>query len=411
VRLLNIAETLKKYNQEHLLKIIDKMNDEQKKKIFNDLENIDFEQIKRLYEELIESKEVNDRFEPIDYIVKQDVIGKYDEKGIEIIKNNKYAIVTMAGGQGSRLGHNGPKGTYILNINGVEKSIFEILSENFKNAKEKYEVDIPWYIMTSNNNDKDTKEFFAKHNNFGLDNVHFFTQMDIPVIDENGKLMIGEDYLIKKAGNGNGGIYKALEKNGILKEFENNGIEWIFISGVDNILAQMIDPDFIGLNYVQKTDIASKSTIKKSPDEKVGVFCKRNGRCSTVEYTETTLEMREAVDENGNFMYGQANILQHLYSLKALKKLKDVDLKYHIAHKKGSYMDEELTLVAPDKPNMYKFEQFLFDGFEIFDKMTLLTVKREEEFAPIKNAKDIDCPETAIKLYVKEKNIYNSQLF
>jgi len=408
VRLLNIAETLKKYNQEHLLKIIDKMNDEQKKKIFNDLENIDFEQIKRLYEELIESKEVNDRFEPIDYIVKQDVIGKYDEKGIEIIKNNKYAI---AGGQGSRLGHNGPKGTYILNINGVEKSIFEILSENFKNAKEKYEVDIPWYIMTSNNNDKDTKEFFAKHNNFGLDNVHFFTQMDIPVIDENGKLMIGEDYLIKKAGNGNGGIYKALEKNGILKEFENNGIEWIFISGVDNILAQMIDPDFIGLNYVQKTDIASKSTIKKSPDEKVGVFCKRNGRCSTVEYTETTLEMREAVDENGNFMYGQANILQHLYSLKALKKLKDVDLKYHIAHKKGSYMDEELTLVAPDKPNMYKFEQFLFDGFEIFDKMTLLTVKREEEFAPIKNAKDIDCPETAIKLYVKEKNIYNSQLF
>ena len=402
---MEINQKLKQYNQEHLLKIISKMEIEKQKKIIEELETIDFEEIQRLSQKINEKIIEENIFEPIEYIPKEQIIGKYEQYGIDIIKNNKYAVVTMAGGQGSRLGHDGPKGTYILNINGIEKSIFEILSENFKNAEKEYNVQIPWYIMTSNNNDKATREFFCEHNNFELKNVKFFTQVDIPVIDENGKLLIGEDYLIKKAGNGNGGIYKALEQKGILQDMKNRGIEWVFISGVDNILTKMVDPIFLGVNYFQGTEIASKSTTKLSSNEKVGVFCKKNGRCGTVEYTETTQEMREAVDKCGKFLYGQANILQHLYSLNALMKLKDTDLPYHIAHKKNLYMDEELTLIAPDEPNTYKFERFIFDGFEKFDKMTILSVKREEEFAPIKNMKDIDCPETAIKLYVKEKKL------
>ena len=400
---MEIEELLKKHGQEHLLKIINKMDNDKKQKIIEELKMTDFEEINKLYNQLKNSTETNDNIEPIEYINKIDIIGKYDKIGIDIIKNNKYAVVTMAGGQGSRLGHDGPKGTYILDINGKEQSIFELLSENFVNAKKDYGVDIPWYIMTSNNNDETTKVFFKQNKNFGVKNIKFFTQIDIPVIDENGKLLIGENYLIKKAGNGNGGIYKALEKYGILNEMEKNGVEWVFVSGVDNILANMIDPVFLGLTISQKNEIASKSTVKIDPEEKVGVFCKRNGKCGTIEYTETTDKMKNEKDNNGNFIYGQANILQHLYSIKALKKLKDVDLKYHIAHKKNSYMDEELTLVNPDKPNTYKFEQFLFDGFENFDSMTLLSVKREMEFAPIKNAKEIDCPETAVRLYVKEK--------
>lgn len=402
---MEILEMLEKYNQKHLLRIINKVDNEKKQKLIDELKNINFDEINSLYNELKTKKTTNDKFEQIKYIEKKAVSKECENIGIDIIKNNKYAVITMAGGQGSRLGHNGPKGTYILNINGVKKSIFEILSENFKNAKNEYGVDIPWYIMTSNNNDKATKDFFLKNNNFGLKNVSFFTQEDIPVIDENGEILIGEDFLVKKAGNGNGGIYKALEKSGILKEMEVNGIEWVFICGVDNILVNMVDPIFLGINYKQGTEIASKSTSKKNQNERAGVFCKRNGRCGIVEYTEITDEMKELKDEDGRFVYSQINILQHLYSLNALKKLKDVNLKYHIAHKKNSYMDDELTLVNPSEPNTFKFEQFIFDGFEEFENMTLLNVVREEEFAPIKNAKDIDSPETAVKLYIKEKKL------
>ena len=396
---MDIIELLAKYGHENLLKIIKKMDKNKQENIIDELKNINFEEINKLYVQLKDTVEVNDKIEPVEYVKKEDVIGKYEIEGINAIKNNKYAVVTMAGGQGTRLGHNGPKGTFMLDINGTKKSIFELLSKNFVDAKIKYGVDVPWYIMTSSNNDEKTRNFFEENKNFGVKNVQLFTQMDIPVLDENGKLLIGEDYMIKKAGNGNGGIYKALEKHGILEEMEKNGIEWVFVSGVDNILVKMIDPLFIGLTCAQGTEIASKCTTKVSPDEKVGLFCKRNGRCSTIEYTETTDEMRNAKDSNGNYIYGQANILQHLYSLKALKKLKDVELKYHIAHKKESYINEQLELVTPNSPNIYKFEQFIFDAFDKFDRMTLLNVSREEEFAPVKNATGADSPETAIKLY------------
>lgn len=406
---MDIATTLKHYNQEHLLDTIQKMNSEQQQKIIQELENIDFEEINNLFSQLKTKIEKNDNFEPVQYFEKKDIIGKYEDKGIEIIKNNKYAVITMAGGQGSRLGHNGPKGTYMLDINGTQASIFEVLSQKLIDAKIKYGVDIPWYIMTSNNNDAETKEFFKNNNFFGLNKVKFFKQMDIPVLDENGKLLIGKDFLIKKAGNGNGGIYKALYEQGILEEMENGGIEWIFVSGVDNILVNMVDPLFIGLNYVQGTEIASKPTTKKSPEEKASVFCKRNGRSSIVEYTEISEEMKNMRDALGRLVYGQIDIVSHLYSLNALKKLKDVKLKYHIAHKKSAYLDKNLKLVTPDSPNTYKFEQFIFDGFEEFEKITLLSVERDKEFAPIKNATGNDSPETAVNLYIKEKGLCQKQ--
>lgn len=402
---MNILDNLKKYNQEYLLKIINKMNDEQKKKIINELNTINFEKINNLYEKIDKKNTEKIKIEPIKYVEREKILGKYEEKGEKIIKNNKFAVITMAGGQGSRLGHNGPKGTFMLDIKGKSKSIFEVLSENFMNAKKDYGVDIPWYIMTSNNNDKETQEFFAKNNNFGLKEVKFFKQIDIPVVDENGNLLVGEDFLIKKAGNGNGGIYKALKENKILADLEEKGIEWILICGVDNILVKMVDPLFLGFNLAQGTEIASKSSSKLHPDEKVGIFCKKNGRCGIVEYTEVTDEMKQELDEHGKNIYNQINILHHLYSLNALKKLKDVELRYHIAHKKNSYLNENLELVYPTEPNIYKFEQFIFDGFEEFDNMSLLCVNREEEFAPIKNPTGNESPETAIELYIKEKKL------
>lgn len=402
---MNIFTLLKKYNQEHLIEIIEKMNHDKQEKIIDDIKKIDFEEINRLFLKLNEKNDTHDEIEPIEYIESKSIVGKFENKGKEIIKNNKYAVITMAGGQGTRLGHNGPKGTYILNINGKEKTIFEILSEKLVNAKKDYGVDIPWYIMTSSNNDKTTRDFFAKNNDFGLNNVHFFTQMDIPVLDENGKLLIGEDFLIKKAGNGNGGIYNALKYNGVLEEMKENGIEWVFISNVDNILVNMVDPLFLGLNYMEGTEIASKSIFKNQANEKLGIFCKRNGKNGIIEYTETSEKMKSLKDENGKFVYGQGNISEHLFSLNALNKLKDVNLKYHIAHKRNVYLNEKMELVIPDKLNTYKFEQFIFDGFEKFENMTLMCVEREKEFAPIKNAIGTDSPETAIALYVNANKL------
>lgn len=404
---MDIQSKLKKYNQEHLLKILNNIDKKKQKELINEIEKLDLEEIKELYTELKQPEKTNYKIEPIDYIEEGKMSEEEKEEcnrlGLEIIKNNEYAIITMAGGQGTRLGHNGPKGTFMLNVEGENKSIFKILSEKIKIVKDTLNVEIPWYIMTSNQNSKDTKDFFENNNYFGLNRVKFFLQEDIPVLDEQGKLLIGENYKIKKAGNGNGGIYKSLKNQEILNEFEEAGIKWIFISGVDNILMKLIDPLFIGLNIKNGTEIASKSATKIHVDEKTGVFCKKDGRCGIIEYSEINEEIKNKINEDGILIYSQINILAHLFSLNSLKKLKDVKLKYHLAHKKNSYIDENLNVVIPTEPNTYKFEKFIFDGFEQFENMTLLNVKREREFAPIKNSTGNDSPETAIKLYINEK--------
>lgn len=404
---MDIQSKLKRYNQEHLLEIIYKMDEQSQKEIINELQKLDLDEIEELYITLKNPKEKRYMIEPIGYIEKERLskqeLEEYKEIGLEIIENMQYAIITMAGGQGTRLGHNGPKGTFELNIEGKSKAIFEILSEQIKIVKDTLNVEIPWYIMTSSQNDKQTKVFFEDNNYFGLDKISFFLQEDIPVLDENGKLLIGEDYKIKKAGNGNGGIYKSLENNGILKDLDEKGIKWIFISGIDNILMQLVDPVFLGLNYKNGTEIASKSATKTSPEEKTGVFCKKDHNCGIIEYSEINDEIKNLKDEAGKLIYSQINILAHLFSLDALKKLKDIKLKYHLAHKKNIYIDENLNPVIPKSPNTYKFEKFIFDGFEQFKNMTLLNVSREKEFAPIKNSSGNDSPETAIKLYINEK--------
>lgn len=407
----NAYKKLEEYSQEHLINIIEKFEKDKQEKIINEILELDFEEIKELYQVLKDGQIVDSTdIKPIDYVDKNSLtteeIERYSQKGLEILKNKQFAVVTMAGGQGSRLGHNGPKGTYVVDVLPKPMSIFEILSQKFIRAEKKYGVIIPWYVMTGSQNHNQTVEFFEENNYFGLnkDKVSFFKQGDIAVIDENGKLMIDDTYLIKKAGNGNGGIYKALQKEKVLEDLKNNGVKWVLVSGVDNILANIIDPVFLGINLEKGTQIASKSSPKKYAEEKVGVFCKRNGKPGTVEYTETSEEMRNSKNEKGDFLYGQSNIISHLYSVEALDMLKDQKLEYHIAHKKGAYLNENLELIKPESENMYKFEMFIFDAFQYFDDMTVFSVNREDEFAPIKNATGNDSPETASKLYnVKEE--------
>lgn len=275
--------------------------------------------------------------------------------------------------------------------------------DKLKEDSKKYKVVIPWYIMTSEENNNDTINFFEKNKyfNYGKENIIFFKQGELPMVDENGKILLNEKGMIKRASDGHGGIFYSMRDNGIIEDMKNKNIEWIFISGVDNILVKMVDTLLLGLTIDKKVLSAGKSVVKISPQEKVGVFCKKSGKSSVIEYTEISKEMSEEQDENGELKFGESHILCNLFNIKTIEELSKDKLPYHSAYKKVNYMGENGEVVIADKPNAYKFEAFIFDAFESLEDIVIMRVKREEEFAPIKNMKGADSPETAIKLYKK----------
>lgn len=303
-------------------------------------------------------------------------------------------------------GHDGPKGTYILNVKPNPKSLFEILCDNLKRARDKYNVVIPWYIMTSRENNKQTIKFFEDNNYFSYpkEAIRFFVQGELPMVDEDGKILIDETGLIKEAADGHGGIFEAMFKNDVVEDMKKNKIEWIFIGPVDNPLAKMVDEILVGICKDKNVLEAGKSLVKASPEEKVGVFCKKNGKPSVIEYTEITKEMANEVDENNQLIYGESHINCNIFNIKALEIIGNEKLPYHSAFKKATYLDLNGNIIKPEKPNSYKFESFIFDAFNKLDDMLILRVKREEEFAPVKNKEGVDSAESATNLYNKYHN-------
>ncbi len=400
-------EIVEKYNQEHLLNCYEKLDEENKKKLLDQIENINFEQIADLYEKTKKSADIGvGEIKPISYIDKNKIssekLNEYRRKGKNAIKEGHYAVVTMAGGQGTRLGFNGPKGTYNIG-DGINKSLFEIFSDTIKKAKEENEANsIPWYVMTSRENNKQTVKFFKENNYFGLpeNEVIFFIQGELPMVGTNGKILIDETGMVKQAADGHGGVFGAMHKSGVVADMKQRGIEWIFIAGVDNILAKIVDPVATGLAIDKKVLATGKSVVKASPKERVGVFCKKDNRPYVIEYTEITDEMAEMIDGDGELLYGESHILCNLFNIKAIESMGKSELQYHSAFKKAKYIDEYGELVVPTEPNAFKFESFMFDAFERLDDMAILRVNREEEFAPIKNAEGVDSPETARQLYL-----------
>lgn len=412
-RLGEIRANLKKYGQEQLLDNYESLDESHKKKLLDEIENIDFELIKNLYKKAEkEVKNCEEKIEPIDFLDKYKLHEKYrtyEQLGKKAIQNGELAIVTMAGGQGTRLGHKGPKGTFDIGLES-HKSLFELLCDSIKETNKKYDITIPWFIMTSRENNKETVDFFAKHKFFGYQkdkNIFFFNQGELPMVNTEGKILLNEEGLVKLAANGHGGVYEALVKNKMTDKMKELGVKWVFIGGVDNCLAKMTDEVFLGLAIEKGVCSASKSVVKASPEEKVGVFCKRNGKPGIIEYIDITKDMAEAVDENGEFLYGESNIIAHLFTLDAIEKMGSAILPYHCAYKKATYMDKDGKIVEPTSPNAYKFEAFMFEAFNEIDDMVVLRVKREEEFAPLKNSDDkgVDCPKTARALYKKFHNL------
>lgn len=384
---------LEKYHQEHILIAYDRMNEKDKEKLLDQILRIDFEQILKLYKKTKEKIEFKDaKIEPIPSVDSEKLSPeekeRYEKLGKEIIKSGKLAAVTMAGGQGTRLGHNGPKGTFDLGLDS-HKSLFEILCDGLKETKEKYGVYVPWYIMTSRENNDATVSFFEEHNYFEYPKEAigmFFKQGELPMIDENGKLIIDENGFIKEAADGHGGIFESLYQSGALEDMKKRGVEWIFIGGVDNVLVRMTDPIFIGFAAENNYMAASKTIVKAYPEEKVGVFCKKDGKPYVIEYTEISDEMAHEKNEEGELIYSEAHMLLNIFNIKVLEQIAKNKLPYHSAHKKCSYMNEAGEIINPEEPNAYKFEAFIFDAFSLIPEVGLFRGKREEDFSPVKNA-------------------------
>lgn len=257
--------------------------------------------------------------------------------------------------------------------------------------------------MTSKQNNKETIEFFEKNEyfNYPKEKIRFFEQGELPVLNEEGKLLIDKNGNINEASDGHGGVFISMRKNGIIEDMKKKGIKWAFIGPVDNILVKMVDDIFIGLCEEKKVLAGGKSIIKDYPEEKVGVFCKKQGKPSVIEYTEISKEMAEKTDNKGNLIYGESHINCNLFNINVIEEISKDKLPYHSAYKKIEYLKEDGQVEKPESPNAYKFETFIFDAFEQLKDMVILRVKREEEFAPIKNKEGNDSPKTAKKLYEK----------
>ena len=402
----NLIENLKIYGQTRTLKILEHVDKETRKKIIEELHDINFIQLKELYNNIKEEAEVNvGELKPIkslnpDKITKEEK-EMYENVGADILRNNKFAVVTMSGGQGTRLGYKGPKGTFKIDVEPQAKYLFEIIVDTLQRANKKYNVTIPWYIMTSNENNDEIVKFMEEHNYFGYDKeyIGFFEQGELPLITEDGQILLDENYNIKKASDGNGSIFKSMYIKGVLEDMKTKGIEWVYIGSIDNVLLKMVDTLLMGVAIKEGSEIATRSIFKNCPTERIGSLCIQDGKVKVIEYSELPQDMIEAKDEDGEILFGESHVMCNLFSIKALEKISLQNLQYHKAHKKYSYLDENGKLVEPEEPNAYKFEYFIFDSFEFFNQISIVRGKREEDFAPVKNKEGVDSPATASKLY------------
>lgn len=385
-----------KYKQEHLIEYYNSLTELDKLKFEREINSIDFDLMQELFVNCNKINKTN-YFKPVIPISKSDFsdITHYEGIGENVVNSGEFALITLAGGQGTRLGCNYPKGKFMLD----GKSLFEYMAEKIK------ETNTYWLVMTSNDNHEETIDFFFENNNFGIKNVDFFTQGDLPLIDVNGKIVLDSNG-IKFASSGNGDIYKSLVRSGQLKKLKEKNIKYLFVNNVDNILSNPLDYFAIGLLKEEKTPLLCKSIKKAYDSEKVGVYCYKNGNPGVVEYTEVTDKMLKCVDEDGNFLYNNANISANYLTVDLIEEISNHNLEFHAAFKKSSYLDENLKLINPIKENVFKFESFIFDGFRYAKDFIVLDSKRNEEFAPIKNSDEIgvDCPKTALELY--KKNYY-----
>lgn len=412
-RLEKAQAALSQADQAHVLKFYDQLNDDQKDQLLGQIESVDWIEVKRLVQShVLKSPQFKkpDSIEPAPYLPRipgKDLADKYKQAkklGEKLLREGKVAAFTVAGGQGTRLGWDGPKGSYPATA--IRKiPLFCCFAEFIRKAEQKYATTIPWYIMTSPINDAATRAFFEEHGNFGLrpDNIMIFPQGMMPAFDSNtGKALLESPDTLAMAPNGHGGSLKALYASGAVADMKERGIEQLSYVQVDNPLVKVIDPLFIGLHADAGAEMSSKALPKAYPKEKVGVFCKVDGKTTVIEYSNLPDELAEMRDADGELVYKGGSIAIHVIATDFIERINTQEcgfsLPYNRADKKVAYWDEtNNTTVTPTKPNAVKLETFVFDALPLCAESVILETDRIEEFSPIKNADEpgaLDCPAT-----------------
>ncbi len=403
VKLKQAREAAARFQQDHLFGHFPSLSVPEQDALVEQVLSVDFGQLAGLHRDLVKNQTgaaSEESIQPLrakpwdDYSVTERAT--LANQGMRALREGKVAAFLVAGGQGTRLGHNGPKGVFDIGLPS-RKSLFQLQAERILRLSRQAGKTIPWYIMTSEENHADTTGFFKERRFFGLAerDVFFFKQGEMPVVDADGKILLASKGKLSMGPNGNGGCFLALAKSGALADMKKRGIEHVFFYSVDNALVRVCDPHFGGFGKSDGQPAASKAVIKVQPEEKVGVLCLRNGKPSVLEYSEMTEEMIYSKTADGRFLYDSANIAMHLFTRSFLETHAGASLPFHLAHKKIAYVDPAGNTITPASPNAYKFELFMFDLFPMAGEMAGLLVRREEEFAPVKNKDGVDSPASA----------------
>jgi UDP-N-acetylglucosamine/UDP-N-acetylgalactosamine diphosphorylase len=396
-KLITLLET---YGQQHLLAYYDELVGEEKNNFINQIENIDWKLIMKVHHKEKELK--RGHFEPIEGMTLSQIEEnreKFSEVGLEMIKAGKIGAVLLAGGQGTRLGCEGPKG--VVNV-GISKElyIFELLFRSLMEVTRNAGSYVPLYIMTSDKNHDETVAFLKEHNYFGYpeEYVIFFIQEMVPSVDFDGRLLMEKPDGLSLSPSGNGGWFSSMAKAGLLEDLQKRGIEWLNIFAVDNVLQKIIDPVFIGatasLGYVS----GAKVVRKAEPHERVGVLCLEDKKPSIVEYYEMIDEMIHKRNSQGELSYTFGVILNYLFRVDKLKEILNATMPIHIVERKIPFFTEDGQYIVPENPNGYKFEELVLDMIHLLDNCLPFEVVREKEFAPIKNPTGVDSLESAREL-------------
>ena len=394
---------LDQHGQSHLLTFFDQLNETDQQALLDQINGIDFNLINRLIESHVKSApelDIPTDLHPAKYYPAQpsaEQESKYAEArthGEELIKSGQVAAFTVAGGQGTRLGWPGPKGTYPASPI-REMSLFRIFAESIAKTQNKYDVVIPWYIMTSPINDTATRTAFKEADYFGLSSNHimFFQQGTIPSVSYDGKLMLASKGEVAVNPDGHGGSLKALAASGAVADMKKRGITQVSYFQIDNPLVKCIDPLFIGLHALDGAQMSSKMVAKADPFEKVGLFCEVDGRIRVTEYSNLPDELAVLRNEDDSLQFNAGSIAIHVIALQFVEELNagEFSLPYQRADKKVPHLDlSNGELVQPDTPNAVKMETFVFDALPLCATSIVLETSREEEFAPVKNAEGND---------------------
>lgn len=406
----DLETRLKAFEQDHLLQFYNTLDKDQQLKFSNELKAVDFKLVSRLYTRAKEDlekpqKKMDDLMEtlPPELVGEKATASEEVRKqrwtdGIKEIGDGKVGVILLAGGQGTRLGFNHPKGMYNVGLPSG-KTLYQIQAERIMKLQQLAEKQtgkkgaIRWYIMTSESTLKDTKDFFTSHSYFGLDssNVVFFEQHQLPCLTFEGKLILKSRGSLAKAPDGNGGLYTALKSAKIVDDMEANGVHHLFVYCVDNILVKIADPSFIGFCAERDLDASNMVIEKVDPKESVGVVCKCEGKFQVVEYSEISQETSEKRREDGRLLFNDSNICMHYFNTRFLRKIVTQHLEempHHIAKKKIPYVDNQGNEMKPSSPNGMKLEKFVFDVFQYTNNFAVFLCKREEVFSPLKNAPD-----------------------